>query len=67
MVKKKVHKRSTLCKRLKSRRRARKSRAVRKIKKDISDLTDIFKYIDINPLEDILERLLIDKEGKGCD
>jgi len=64
--KKKIHKRCTLSKRLKSRKRARKRRAIRKkLKKDISNVADMFKSIDIDPVEDILERLLIDKKSNA--
>lgn len=61
--KKKTHKRSNLCKRLRSRKKNRKRRiALKKLKKDISNVTDMFKSIDINNVEDALELLVIDTE-----
>ena len=61
--KKKTHKRHNLRKRLKSRKRSRRHRAVRKkLKKYISSVTYMFKTIDIDPIEDILELLLIGEQ-----
>ena len=61
--KKKTRKRRNLRKRLKSRKRSRRCRTVRKkLKKDISSVTDMFKTIDIYPVEDILELLLIGEQ-----
>lgn len=46
--------------RIKNRKNARRRRKVRhKLKKDIFSVTDLFKNIDIDPLEDILESIKI--------
>jgi hypothetical protein len=61
--KKKTRKRHNLRKRLKSRKRSGRIRTVRKkLKKDILSITDMFKTIDIDPVEDILELLLIGEQ-----
>lgn len=59
----KTRKRCNLRKRLKNRKRSGRNRTVRKkLKKDISSVTDMFKTIDIDPVEDILELLLIGEQ-----
>lgn len=61
--KKKTRKRHNLRKRLKNRKRSGRIRTVRKkLKKDILSITDMFKTIDIDSVEDILELLLIGEQ-----
>ena len=66
--KKKTRKRLNLRKRLKSRKMSIRRRSVRKkLKKDISTVTDMFKIIDIDPIENVLESLLIREHNDEID
>lgn len=56
----KKHKHRSLRNRVKNRKRNKKRLIIRKkIKKNITQLTDVFKYMDIDPLENILENIVL--------
>ena len=49
-----------------NRKNARRRRTIRKkLKKDIFNVTDLFQNIDIDPLEDILESIVITTQHKS--
>lgn len=57
--------RKRLRNRIKNRKNARRYRTIRKkLKKDIFNVTDLFQNIDIDPLEDILESIVITTQHK---